>query len=216
MSLDDPRGIDPVDRIYRQCGPVVLRTPLLPFDEIAAWSDGLLSPGLLGSGDSGDGGIDGKAPLDQALDHDRELLRGRLRELVGRPEIAEAIFLASPELVRSLGHWRRDPEGKKGQRSEQGLVRYLLRMASRPTPFGLFAGCTPGSVAEGSNASRLSLVPRGDYRRHSRLDMDYLFALCETWAATRRSATPPGSGRTRASTPRAGGCATPSPGWRGG
>ena len=168
--------IDSIDRIYRHCGPVVLRTPLLPFDDVAAWGDGLLGPALLAARRDGD---DDGAALARALDHDRDLLRDRLQELIERPEIAEAIFLASPELVRSLGHWRRDPEGKKGQRSEQGLVRYLLRMGSRPTPFGLFAGCTPGTVADGSEASRLSLVPRGAYRRHSRLDMDYLFALCE-------------------------------------
>jgi len=173
MSLDDTYRLD---EHYRQCGPVVLRTPLLPFDEIETWGDGLKSddqPGS-GAGDGDDGGA-----LEEALAHDRELLRGRLRQLLERPEIAEAVFLASPELVRSLGQWRRDPESKKGRRSEQGLVRYLLRMASRPTPFGLFAGCTPGSVAQDSEASRLALVPRSAYRRHSRLDMDYLFALCE-------------------------------------
>jgi len=157
---------------YRQCGPIVLRTPLLPFDEIEAWRDGLLGPET--AGDDPD-----DSAIEAALAHDRDLLRSRLREMLERPEIAEAVFLASPELVRSLEQWRRDPESKKGRRSEQGLVRYLLRMASRSTPFGLFAGCTPGSVAQGSEASRLALVPRSAYRRHSRLDMDYLFALCE-------------------------------------
>jgi len=173
MRQADP--IDRIDRIYRQCGPIVLRTPLLPFDELEAWGDGLTTERL-----ACDGTVADEQALDEALRHDRELLRGRLRDLLERPEVAEAVFLASPELVRSLKHWRRDPEGKKGQRSEQGLVRYLLRMASRPTPFGLFAGCTPGTLAQGSEPSRLALVPRSSYRRHSRLDMDYLFALCES------------------------------------
>lgn len=143
----------------------VLRTPLLPMEEIEAWSEGLLSPGTLD-----------EEALGQALDHDRALLRRRLQALVDRPELREALFLASPDLLESLAHWRRDPDGKKGQRAELGLVRYFLRMASRPTPFGLFSGCTPGTLGE---LTRLDLADRRSYRRHSRLDMDYLFALCE-------------------------------------
>lgn len=144
---------------------VVLRTPLLPFEEIEAWGAGLRAP---------EAGEDDEA-LTQALAHDRDLLRRRLQALLERPEIAEALFLASPDLERSLERWRRDPEDKKGQRTEHGLVRYFLRMASRPTPFGLFSGCTAGTVGP---RRRLALEGRSAYRRHSRLDMDYLFALC--------------------------------------
>ena len=143
---------------------VVMRTPLLPMEELEAWSADLRSPHADDSA------------LDDALAHDRALLRARLQSLVERPEIAEAIFLASPDLAESVEQWRREPESKKGKRTEQGLVRYFLRMVSRSTPFGLFSGCTAGRVGE---RTRLTLTERGAYRRHSRLDMDYLFALCE-------------------------------------
>ncbi|HEX6161600.1 MAG TPA: lantibiotic dehydratase family protein, partial [Thermoanaerobaculia bacterium] len=143
---------------------VVMRTPLLPMEELEAWNDGLRAATA------------GDAELEEAIAHDRPLLRARLRSLVERPEIAEALFLASPDLAESVEQWRREPETKKGKRTEQGLVRYFLRMASRPTPFGLFSGCTSGSTGE---RTRLALADRGAYRRHSRLDMDYLFALCE-------------------------------------
>lgn len=149
-------------------GLVVLRTPLLPMDEIEAWCAGLQVP------HAADDALD--AALDEALAHDRALLRERLRTIVERPEIAEALFLGSPDLFDTLEQWKRDPDSKKGRKSEQALVRYFLRMASRPTPFGLFSGCTAGHVGD---RTRLALAPRGAYRRHSRLDMDYLFALCE-------------------------------------
>src|ERR1041385_1884945 len=145
-------------------GLVVLRTPLLPMEEIEAWCAGLQTPGTPDDALAG------------ALAHDRALLRERLRTIVDRPEIAEALFLASPDLSDTLEHWKRDPESKKGKKTEQALVRYFLRMASRPTPFGLFSGCTAGRIGE---RTRLALVSRGAYRRYSRLDMDYLFALCE-------------------------------------
>jgi thiopeptide-type bacteriocin biosynthesis protein len=145
-------------------GLVVMRTPLLPMEEIEAWCEGLQVP------HAADGA------LEEALAHDRALLRERLREIVDRPEIGEALFLASPDLYDTLEHWKRDPESKKGKKTEQALVRYFLRMASRPTPFGLFSGCTAGRTGD---RTRLALAPRNAYRRYSRLDMDYLFALCE-------------------------------------
>lgn len=145
-------------------GLVVLRTPLLPMEEIESWCAGLRTPGATDD------------TLAEALAADRAVLRERLREIIERPEIAEALYLATPDLTDTLEQWKRDPDSKKGKKTEQALVRYFLRMASRPTPFGLFSGCTAGRVGD---RTRLSLPPRSAYRRHSRLDMDYLFALCE-------------------------------------
>jgi thiopeptide-type bacteriocin biosynthesis protein len=143
---------------------VVMRTPFLPFEELEEWNAGLRAPHAAGE------------DLANAVTRDIALLRERLRTLVGRPEIAEAIFLASPDLADSIAQWQREPESKKGRRTEQGLVRYFLRMATRPTPFGLFSGCTAGSIGP---RTQLALEARDGYRRHSRLDMDYLHALCE-------------------------------------
>jgi thiopeptide-type bacteriocin biosynthesis protein len=142
----------------------VLRTPLLPFNELEAWSAGLAAPG---SGPEG---------LEAALSADRERLRDRLRAVLERPAVREALFVASPDFVEGLEVWLRDPEGKKGRRAEEALVRYFLRMTARATPFGLFSACSVGGIGE---TSRLSLAGRERYRRRTRLDMDYLFALAE-------------------------------------
>jgi lantibiotic biosynthesis protein len=142
----------------------VLRTPLLPFDELEAWSAGLAAPA---SGPEG---------LEAALAADRERLRERLRAVIERPTVREALFVASPNVLEALEVWRRDPEGKKGRRAEEALVRYFLRMTARATPFGLFSACSVGGIGGGS---RLSLDGLESYRRRTRLDMDYLFALAE-------------------------------------
>lgn len=155
------------DPTYEPSGFFAFRTPLLSFDELEDWSADLEVPAAL----------DDPERLEQALARDRERLRAWLRQALERPEIAEALFLASPSLFDALAGWRADPDSRKGKRAENAMVRYLQRMASRPTPFGLFSGCSLGTLD--GDSTRLHLERRRSYQRHTRLDMDYLFALCE-------------------------------------
>ncbi|HVG07463.1 MAG TPA: lantibiotic dehydratase [Thermoanaerobaculia bacterium] len=152
--------------VFEPSGFFAFRSPLLAFDELEAWSAGLEACSAL----------DDPERLEQALARDRARLRAWLREALERPEIAEALFLASPSLFDALAGWRADPDSRKGKRAENAMVRYLQRMATRPTPFGLFSGCSLGVL---SSPTHLRLGPRASYQRHTRLDMDYLFALCE-------------------------------------
>ncbi len=131
---------------FKHCDFFVLRTPLLSFDEILAWSD---------------------AP--DRIKH--------LREIVTRPEVRDAIFVGSPDLEASVDLWLREPDTERGKRIEQALVRYFVRMAGRPTPFGLFAGCSTGLIEK---ETRLNFEDQSPCRRFSRLDMDYLSTLTET------------------------------------
>ncbi len=158
------RRIDGAD--FQPHRSFIVRTPLLPFDELEAWSTDLRAPRAVG---------DRKA-LEAAIEADRNALRGWLRDLLSRPVVVEALHLASPSLFEALDEWRRDPDSRKGRRAEESLVRYALRMAARATPFGMFAGCSVGRVG---TVSRLQLAPQSSYRRHSRLDMGYLFSLAE-------------------------------------
>jgi thiopeptide-type bacteriocin biosynthesis protein len=157
---------DASGRRYTPSGCFVLRTPLLPFDELAAWSEGLEAVGALGDAQA----------LEAALERDRAKLRARLLAAVTRPELRDAIFLASPSLDEALEVWQRDPDSKQGRKLESAVVSYFSRAATRATPFGLFAGFTTGSV---DAQTRLHLQGRERYQRHSRLDMDYLLALAE-------------------------------------
>ncbi len=155
---------------YRPSAGFVMRTPLLPFDELIDWSLRLKAPGLLADPDSEPDG------LAQAVEADRIEGRRRLDELFRRPEVLEALYVASPDLLHGIDRWRQDPTSKKGRRAEQALWRYAVRMASRATPFGLFSGCGAGLFGP---STRLRLAARQTYRRHSRIDMAYLVALAE-------------------------------------
>jgi hypothetical protein len=114
------------------------RTPLLPHAELAAWSSDLASARVCEDAEA----------LTAAFAADRQLLRARLRALLKRPEILEALFVASPDLMDSLPRWIQNPDNDKGQRIEMALVRYFSRMCHRPTPFGLFAGHSMGRLGE--------------------------------------------------------------------
>ncbi|HKF20550.1 MAG TPA: lantibiotic dehydratase [Candidatus Angelobacter sp.] len=114
--------------------------------------------------------------LASATASDRKLLRTRLQQFVERPEVKEALWLASPDFFSLLSVWKQAPEGEKGQRLEQSLYRYVARMTSRPTPFGLFAGCSVGKIGA---ETQLKMGPRAAYWRRSRLDMEYLCNLAQ-------------------------------------
>lgn len=144
----------------------LLRSPLLPFDELDAWGADLRAPHAVGD----------RAALEAAIVADRKELRAWLRDLLSRPVVIEALHLATPSLMEALEEWRRDPDGRKGRRAEEALVRYAVRMTSRSTPFGTFAGYTVGHAGP---ENRLRLEAQSEYRRHSRLDMGYLLALAE-------------------------------------
>ncbi|HEY4307481.1 MAG TPA: lantibiotic dehydratase [Gemmatimonadaceae bacterium] len=135
------------------------------------WTDALAVAAVLDRPDVSDAEIEG------ALAEDRARLRAGIAERLESRVILDAIHVASPDLEAALHYWRADPDSERGRRAERALVRYLSRMASRPTPFGLFAGNSVGVVAEQTS---LELGPSSEYRRFTRLDSGYLFALIES------------------------------------
>jgi thiopeptide-type bacteriocin biosynthesis protein len=142
----------------------VVRTPLLPFAGLAAMGEGLAVPGAPDAG------------LEAAVAADRSLLRERLSAFLARPEVREALHVASPSLEADLSVWAEHPDSGRGAKVERALVRYLGRMTARATPFGLLAGWGLASVGP---RTRLDLGPRSEARRASRVDVHVLAQLAE-------------------------------------
>ena len=86
------------------------------------------------------------------------------------PLVRQAIAVASPSLLAALDRARPGENGSA--RLEGKLLRYLIRMSSRPTPFGLFAG-----VGVARWAGRTDLALGGPPRTRTRLDMEWLLGL---------------------------------------
>jgi thiopeptide-type bacteriocin biosynthesis protein len=163
-----PKGKAP--RLVEPSGFFAMRTPLLSFDELIAWGEGMTAAGVAAREGATDGDVEA------ALKADKQRLRERLRVQAARPEVREALFVASPSLDESFPQWLENPDSERGGKVEKTLVRYFMRMGGRCTPFGLFAGCSVGKLGE---VTRLEVVPRTAYERHTRLDMDYVAQLTE-------------------------------------
>lgn len=105
-----------------------------------------------------------------------------IAHLFDSPFVREAIRLASPELLKSLDKWKTDPSSlsnKKKLGLELSLLKYIARMSSRCTPFGLFAGCTVGSMA---SETKITLKSVEDFTRFTQFDMQFWVALLHQFA----------------------------------
>jgi lantibiotic biosynthesis protein len=94
------------------------------------------------------------------------------------PLVQEAIYLASPSLFNAVQRWQRgELSGSAQAAAKRSLLKYLLRMGARPTPFGLFATCSAGRF---DSESRGALAPESTVRRRAGLEMAVVCTLIET------------------------------------
>jgi lantibiotic biosynthesis protein len=103
-------------------------------------------------------------------------------QLVENPLIREGIRLASPELLATLDQYQLNPlsfSGKKKERLVFSMLKYVARMCSRCTPFGLFAGCTVGETDFETN---IQLDIPENFLRHTQFDMQFWVALLQEFA----------------------------------
>ena len=107
------------------------------------------------------------------------ILASTMREVFSQPFYQEAIYVASPELHQELQKWL---ENKLSNEKEidkliTSLYKYYVRMCTRCTPYGLFAGSAMGEISE--NSTEIAFEEYQKYHKHSRLDMNYVAELTE-------------------------------------
>jgi thiopeptide-type bacteriocin biosynthesis protein len=124
----------------------VIRTPRLPFDRLY------------------------KGNLD------KQQTRNQILEWLSNDDVIESLYIASPSLLERINTWKQTPDSKQGKKIELALLKYFIRMCSRPTPFGLFSGIHLGTI---TNSTELLSTPFKLDARKTRLDMFFLSTLKE-------------------------------------
>ena len=102
-----------------------------------------------------------------------------MKEIFSQPFYQEAIYVASPELFQEFQKWEEGclANEKDVSKLTASLYKYYVRMCTRCTPYGLFAGSALGNISEKS--TEISFDEFQKYHKHSRLDMNYVAELTE-------------------------------------
>ncbi|WP_338875781.1 lantibiotic dehydratase [Spirosoma sp. SC4-14] len=103
-----------------------------------------------------------------------EAIATSLQHLWETTILAEAVFVASPELYQQVSNHISLKGWPLSNALFHSLVKYALRMSSRATPFGLMSGFSVGQLAE---STRVSINSEQVVVRHQRLDMDCMAGL---------------------------------------
>jgi thiopeptide-type bacteriocin biosynthesis protein len=136
--------------LYRPLDSVLVRAPLLPLESYLALG---YHPGA-------------HARIDNATAVGAALTAGGLMPC--DPRVRRAIAVASHTLLESLE--RASPDSGDTTNLSGKLLRYLIRLSTRPTPFGLFAGV---ALARWGETTDLALADAPPSIR-TRLDMAWL------------------------------------------
>lgn len=165
LQRPSPAPADAAPPLYRSADHVVVRAPLLP---IAAYRS------LRQRGGGSDEAADVGAVTPSGLDR-----------LVADADVQSALAVASPSLYGALRRADARSAPRDRARAADRALRYVIRMATRPTPYGLCAGV---GLARLADATDLRLTDAGTPR--TRPDMgwllDWVFAL-EGQPAIRRT-----------------------------
>src|ERR1035437_3480021 len=107
---------------------------------------------------------------------DESVINENLKDIIQQLIVVEALFIGSPEFYEQIQKWvnGKEIDEKEKERFFQTIYKYLSRMATRSTPFGLFAGC---GVGKSGSETEVVLCRTSEHERHTRLDMSYLCNL---------------------------------------
>ena len=117
--------------------------------------------------------VDGLFALNETC-QSTETSEAFLRQLFSSPTMQETLYIASPALYKRFQSWINCENITEKAKLIQTLFKYYLRICSRCTPYGMFAGCTTG---EFGNETNIVFDESNSYRKFSRLDTNYIVEI---------------------------------------
>ncbi|WP_088364037.1 lantibiotic dehydratase [Bacillus cereus] len=79
---------------------------------------------------------------------EEEILDYILNNVLSNEKIIEMLIVASPKLYEALLRLENNPDTKKKEQIILNVTKYLIRMSTRSTPFGLFSGVSMGDFED--------------------------------------------------------------------
>ncbi len=155
--------------LYDPVGFVMVRAPLLSCNSLQTLLDVQLEDASCSSS-SEDNADESKETFARSA----FTMRQRILKELADPIVEEAILVGSSELFQAIPRWQKSLDSKKTRQAQTNLLRYLIRMTTRPTPFGLFAGVALASIGPMMDI-RLE-APEQNHKR-TRPDMQWLLFL---------------------------------------
>lgn len=125
-------------------------------------------------------------PLSFYLNTIKNYSTEKAKQLYHSPLIKEAISLASPELIKELEKWIKEDANLSNEiitKLEITFLKYVARMSSRCTPFGLFACCSMGRIAD---ETKIILEDSEKFKRFTQFDMQFWVALLQEIAVKKQ------------------------------
>jgi hypothetical protein len=105
--------------------------------------------------------------------------RNQIIKTLEESQIRESLFLASPDLYNEICKWilNEDYHVEKANNIKLSILKYLIRMSTRCTPFGLFSACGSGKLGNESLIkinTNFEFAKKTSFYRKTRLDMQFL------------------------------------------
>ncbi len=155
--------------VYEPAGFYMLRAPALPAPIFLHITAAAL--------DGQEGREERTGSLSARLGEARRYSYETLKSLLSDPIIEQALTVASADIFEGVARIQRENTSpRRLERAYAGILRYLVRMSTRPTPFGLFSGVAVGTLGEKTLAH--SGIPAIE-RIRTRPDMSWLLSIIE-------------------------------------
>jgi len=112
----------------------------------------------------------------KAASNNPDLFEYHLTLIYSDALLQQALLLASPAMHEQLIRLLHNELENGKEKVLQTLFKYLIRMSTRCTPFGLFAGCSLGPLTD---QTKIKFASKDHLVLHTRLDSECLMNICD-------------------------------------
>ncbi|MCL2378639.1 MAG: lantibiotic dehydratase family protein, partial [Defluviitaleaceae bacterium] len=112
-------------------------------------------------------------------------LTAHLINIFKSPILSEALTAATPDLLEALDRSsiESNPNSKSSKQILSSLIKYFIRLSTRPTPFGLFSGIAIGRFG---NESNITIADTNQHTKRVRPDMEWVYGLIKKIEANKK------------------------------